>query len=161
MKGILTGLCVLAIANLLAIGGLLGWLKFTDRLDADRVRRSARCSRISPTKAKAVEEAAKAEVDKKVAIEKAKHARPPLTAEQQLTVRLQASEAEQQRHRPPPQRGRGSPGRSDPERQKIEAAADAYKKQKADFGVHAEGNAGARRLCGERSSRRPSPFSPA
>jgi hypothetical protein len=135
MKGILTGLCVLAIANLLAIGGFVGWLKFTDRLDADRVRkiREVLAPTIADEKAKAAEEAAKAEVDKKVAIEKAKHARPPLTAEQQLTVRLQASEAEQQRTARLRSEAEALQAGLIQERQKIEAAADAYKKQKADF----------------------------
>ena len=38
MKALITGLIVIAVANLLAIGGFVGWLVQSDRLDMERVR---------------------------------------------------------------------------------------------------------------------------
>lgn len=135
MKGILTVLTVIAIANLLAIGGFVGWLKASDRLDLERLRkvREMLATTITEEKAQEAAELAKADEEKKAAVEKAKHDRPPLTAEQQLTLRLQASEAEMQRSTRLRSEAEALQSGLVQERQKLEAAAEAYRKRKEDF----------------------------
>jgi hypothetical protein len=90
---------VLAVANLLAVAGFVGWLKMTDRLSVDRARAVREV--LTPTlaadaarsaEAKAAEE--KAAKDREVA-EKA--ARPALTAAEKLAARVEATELDQQR----------------------------------------------------------------
>lgn len=99
MKGIIAALCIVAVANLLAVGAFVGWLKTSDRLDLERLRkvREVLAPTIAQEKQKKVEADTAAAAEKLKAEEDAKRQRPPLTAEQQLIVRMEASKAEEQR----------------------------------------------------------------
>lgn len=99
MRTIWTALCVLAVANLLAIGGLVGWLRSSGRLDMDRVRemRVLLTKTIADEKAEAQQAQAAVEAAKKQAEADAKAKRVPLTASEQLAARLEATELDEQR----------------------------------------------------------------
>lgn len=99
MKTLWNAICVIALANLLAVVGLVGWLRTSDRINMDRAREL----RVMLTKTigqqRSEEEQAKttaeAEVKRKEADAKAK--RVPLTASEQLAARLEATELDEQR----------------------------------------------------------------
>ncbi|MFO0832841.1 MAG: hypothetical protein U0637_13495 [Phycisphaerales bacterium] len=99
MKTVWNIISVLAVANLLAVAGFLGWLRMTDRLSADRAR--AVRELLAPTIAAdtATAEQKKAAdvkaLKEKEAAEKA--ARPPLTAAEKLAARVEATELDRQR----------------------------------------------------------------
>lgn len=99
MRTIWTILSVLAVANLLALLGLVGWLKSTDRLDTGRVRQIREVFKETLSQQRAREEDAKAktEADQKAAEEKAKAAAPPVTAADTLELKLQESKADEER----------------------------------------------------------------
>lgn len=99
MKSLWTMLSVLAVANLLALGGFVGWLKATDRLSPERLTavRGLFTETIAQQKAKADEEAAKAVADQKVAAEKAKEGQPPLAASDMLNIKLEQGKADLER----------------------------------------------------------------
>lgn len=99
MKGLMTGLAVVAIANVLAIGGLLFWLVKSDRLDIDRARKLREIVSVTLTNERADEEAKKKaleEGEKAQAVAK-KESQAPLTAAEQLAARLEATELDRQR----------------------------------------------------------------
>jgi hypothetical protein len=99
MKTIWTVLSVLAVANLIALAGLVGWLAKSDRLNMDRVRavREAIVKPISQEKTE-VEEKSKAEdAAKAQAAAEAKASKPPLTAAEKLQARIEATELDRQR----------------------------------------------------------------
>jgi len=99
MKTFWTILSVLAVANLLATAAFLGWLKSSDRLDLDRARhvRTMLSKTITQEGIEAAEVKAKAEADAKAAEVAKKAAQPPLTAEQRVALRLEATELDRQR----------------------------------------------------------------
>lgn len=99
MKSLWTMLSVLAVANLLALGGFVGWLKATDRLSAERLTavRGLFVETVAQQKAKADEETAKAAADQKVAAEKAKEGQPPLAASDVLAIKLEQGKADLER----------------------------------------------------------------
>ena len=99
MKTILNIIVVLAIANLLAIGGFIGWLRLSDRLNWDRAGEVRRLLSKTITDEKTEQQAAEAKVvaDKKAAEEAAKAARPPLTAEERLAARIEATRLDDER----------------------------------------------------------------
>ena len=99
MKALLTGLIVIAIANLLAIGGFVGWLVQTDRLDMERVRELRQKVAVTVTQERA-DKAAQEKKDQAAAVDAqaaAKAAKPPLTASEQLAARLEATELDKER----------------------------------------------------------------
>ncbi len=88
MKTMWTVLSVLALANLIAIGVLVGWLKSSDRLSQDRVHRLRAIFSQSVSQEQAEQEAAKAEAER---LEREKQAdaeagRPPIATEQRLAI---------------------------------------------------------------------------
>jgi hypothetical protein len=99
MKTLWLALSVLAIANMLAFLAFVGWLKMTDRLDGGRMQavRQLLSKTITDEKAEKDVEVQKAEAEKVAAAEAEKKGRPPLTAQEQLNERLQASEIDEQR----------------------------------------------------------------
>ncbi|MFN0131487.1 MAG: hypothetical protein ACKVW3_02985 [Phycisphaerales bacterium] len=99
MKSIWTMLSVLAVANLLALLALVGWLKASDRLDATRMRevRQLFTETVAQRSAREKEEAAKVEAEKKAAELKAKEGTPPVTAAEKLDIKIHQSEADQAR----------------------------------------------------------------
>ncbi len=99
MKSLWTIISVVAVANLLGIAAFIGWLKSTDRLDVDRLRetREMYTKTIAQQKTEADEAKRQAEAEAAQREQDAKSARPPLTAREQLAVRLGASEIDEQR----------------------------------------------------------------
>lgn len=99
MKAIWTILSVLAVANLLALGALVGWLRTSDRLDVTRVRevRKLLSETVSARKAREDEAAARATADEKAAAEKAKEGQPPVGAADALSLKLAQGKADQER----------------------------------------------------------------
>lgn len=99
MKMIWNALSVVAVANLLALMGFVGWLKADDRLNADRAR--AVRAVFGQTLTEEAAEAAKAKADQeaveKAAAEAKRKDQPPLTAEQRVALRLEATEIDRQR----------------------------------------------------------------
>jgi hypothetical protein len=99
MKSLWTMLSVLAVANLLALGAFVGWLKATDRLSAERLTavRGLFVETVAQQKAKSDEEAAKAAADQKAAAEKSKEGQPPLAASDVLNIKLEQGKADLER----------------------------------------------------------------
>lgn len=99
MKSLWTMLSVLAVANLLALGAFVGWLKATDRISAERLTavRGLFVETVAQQKAKAEEEAAKAAADQKAAAEKAKEGQTPLAASDVLNIKLEQGKADMER----------------------------------------------------------------
>lgn len=99
MKIIFRGLILIAMANLLAIVGFAGWLVASDRLDMDRIRaaRQTLSTTIAQEKAEKANELAKQEADAKALAEAAKASKPPMTASEQLSARLEATELDRER----------------------------------------------------------------
>lgn len=94
MKSIWTALCVVALANLIAIFGFIGWLHVSGRLDIERVRRVreiisepilAEQARLSQA-----EQDSKAESDAKAA--EARRTLPGVSAEEDMAMRSQMRE---------------------------------------------------------------------
>lgn len=99
MKRIWTVISVLALANVLAFGGFVGWLQTSGRLNKDRMQRLREL--FAPTieeetKAKEAEAAKQAE-EKKKAEEEAKSARPPITAADRLELSEKGEEVRRQK----------------------------------------------------------------
>lgn len=99
MKNIMMVLAVIAITNIIAVAGVLGWLKSTDRLSRERVQKVREVftkTNAEEAAEKAAEEAKKKAADAQAA-EDAKKQKPPLTAEQQLGIKADLNETERQR----------------------------------------------------------------
>lgn len=99
MKTLWLALSVLAIANLLALLGFVGWLKMSDRLDSDRLKavRTILAKTITDEKSETDEAARKEAAAKAEAEEAIRKGRPPLTATEQLYARLEATEIDEQK----------------------------------------------------------------
>ena len=99
MRTLWTIISVLAVANLIALAGFVGWLRNTDRLNLERVREA----RVMFSKTLAQEQAdaeaqAKAQEAERVKAEQEKQAsKPPLTAAEKLSARMEATELDRQR----------------------------------------------------------------
>ncbi len=99
MRTLWNALCVVALANLLALVGLVGWLRASDRLNMDRARelRTMLARTIAAEQAEAAQAQAMAEAERKKQEAEAKARRVPLTASEQLAARLEATELDEQR----------------------------------------------------------------
>jgi len=98
VKRVWTVISILAVANLLAFGGLVGWLKTSGRLDKDRMVRLKEL--FGPTivqeKAQRDETDAKSAEATKKAAEDAKSLRPPINAADRLELSAQGEEVRRQ-----------------------------------------------------------------
>jgi hypothetical protein len=99
MRTIWTVLSVMAVANLLALGAFVGWLKASDRLDLARVRevRQLVSETLTQRKSREDDAKAKAEAEQRAAAEKAKQEQPPLSAADALALKLELGKADQER----------------------------------------------------------------
>jgi hypothetical protein len=99
MRLLWTALSVVAIANLLALIGFVGWLKATQRLDSARVTEVRQLLRetIPAKKAREAEDQKKLDEAKKEEEAKAHAQLPPVTASDTLALKLQQSQADQAR----------------------------------------------------------------
>lgn len=101
MKALWTALCVVAILNILALGGLVGYLAGTDRLDARRAREVAGLFK-ETLKERDAREKAQAQADEAQAKEQAAEDRknaPPVTVEERLQSDRLSVQVEEQRLR--------------------------------------------------------------
>lgn len=96
MKTFLTAVSILAILNLLAIGGLAGYLHATDRIDAQRIAdiRELLTETISERDAKSQAAADAAEHDALQAAELERQGQPPVPAADILLIRLEQTQAD-------------------------------------------------------------------
>jgi hypothetical protein len=99
MKTLVQALIVVAMVNLVLVGGFVGWLVMGDRLDSNRARtvRQLLTKTITQEKAEAEKAAKEWEAAKLQAEEEAKSRKIPLTAAEQLAARLEATELDRQR----------------------------------------------------------------
>lgn len=99
MKTLWNILAVVAIGNIVALAAFVGWLKVSDRLNAERATavRMMLAKTITTERAEKDEAKAKEEADRKAAEAAAKSSRAPLTASQLLAARDEASELDRQR----------------------------------------------------------------
>lgn len=96
MKRLWMIISTLAIANLLAIGGLVAWLHSSDRLNKDRVQsiRTILATTITQETQAKTDAEAKVAAEQAAAAEEAKAAEPPITAEDRIAERqLEAEKA--------------------------------------------------------------------
>lgn len=99
MKTIFQGIVIIALANLLAGAGFVGWLLTSDRLSWDRVRQAREALSVTITAQEALREAqeVKKTADDAAAVEAAKAIKPPLTASEQLSARVEATQIDRER----------------------------------------------------------------
>jgi hypothetical protein len=99
MRTLWTILSVLAIANLMAIAGVVGWLLATGRLDKERVTRlrEVLSEPVQAERARLEAAAAQASQAEAEAAQAAREMAAPLSAAEQLQVRLDLSEVDHQR----------------------------------------------------------------
>jgi hypothetical protein len=92
-------LSVLAVANLLALLGFVGWLKASDRLDAARVVEVRRLftETVAQREQRQEREQLAAEAEAQAALERERVKIPPVTAAGTLELKLQHSQADQAR----------------------------------------------------------------
>lgn len=99
MKAILNAIIAISMANLLAIGGFVGWLLASDRIDMERVREIRMILSVTITDQRATDAAAKAKADADAVLadEAAKAAKPPLTAAEKLAARVEATDLDREK----------------------------------------------------------------
>ena len=99
MRTIWTIICVIAVANLLALAGFTLWLRGTDRLSMERVAEiRGLVSKTLTERGAEIAAASAAEERAKAAAEAlAKADRPPLTAAERLAARMEATELDRQK----------------------------------------------------------------
>lgn len=99
MRSLWNGLCILALANLLAIGGIAAWLVGTGRLDKTRMTklREVLAVTVADETTRIEEASAQAEQQTQQAALAARELEAPLSAAEQLHVRLDLSEVDHQR----------------------------------------------------------------
>ncbi len=92
-------LSVIAIANLLALVGFVGWLRMSDRISVERVRdlREVISETLSDKHAREAAAKAAEEAAALAAAEKARHENEPVRAAELLRIKLEAGEADQER----------------------------------------------------------------
>jgi len=101
MRSIWTVVSILAVANLLAMGGFVGWLVMTDRLNEDRVERirTMLAETTEEEAARLAKEKAAAEAAAQAAAAEAASSVLPLGVEQSVQVKLDLSEVDRERLR--------------------------------------------------------------
>lgn len=99
MRAIWNAVSVFCVANMLALGGVVGWLAATDRLDPERIRevRASLTETRAERESKAQAEAAKLAAEDQAKAKAVKDARPPMSAAEKLQARLEAGEVDTQR----------------------------------------------------------------
>jgi len=99
IKALWTIITIVALANLLALGGFVGWLASTDRLDMERLEsiRELLSETREAREARLEEEALEAERREQEAEAARRAALPPLTAGDRLLLAEESEEAARQR----------------------------------------------------------------
>ncbi|MEO0483595.1 MAG: hypothetical protein AAF138_08200 [Planctomycetota bacterium] len=99
MKGAWKVISVIALANIVAVAALVGWLAVSGRLDTQRMQdlRAMLSETVAERDARLAAEASEAEAAAAAADEAANLARPALTATQQYDMRIERTMLDQQR----------------------------------------------------------------
>lgn len=99
MKALWNILCIVCVANVLAVVGFVGWLMASGRLDKARLQeaRTLFAETTADRDARLKADADRVEAEKKAAEQAAKDARPTMTAEEKLAARVEVSELDSQR----------------------------------------------------------------
>ncbi len=99
MKALWTILSTLALANLLALIGLVAWLSTSDRLDMGRVHdiRQILSRTITDVRLEQEQEAQQAAAQAAIDAEQSKVGTPPVTATDIVNLKVQAGQVEQER----------------------------------------------------------------
>jgi len=99
MKSLWNALSIFAVANMIAMALVVGWLYTSDRLDADRAKGIREMFSVTLTDFKSTQEAVVREAESKEALrlEAEKAAKPPVTAAERLAARLEANELDRER----------------------------------------------------------------
>ena len=97
MKMLVRVVCMLAIANMLALVGLVGYLAGTGRLNAERARLVRETFQPTIAEQAEADEAEAEELRAQEASQMVEAAGPPLTAGERLELRLEQTELERQR----------------------------------------------------------------
>lgn len=99
MKSVWTALCIVAVVNLAVLAGGIGWLKMSDRLDASRARQVRGLFTKTLTQERRERDEAEEERARALAAAEAekKAAQVPLTAEERVALRLEATDLDRQR----------------------------------------------------------------
>ncbi len=97
MRTIGTIVLTIALANMLALAGIIGWLVTSDRLDAERMRdiRQVFSETVTARESRQSAEEAKAKQEEQAKVEAAKAKEPPVTGKDKLDVRLEKAEADE------------------------------------------------------------------
>lgn len=135
MRGLKLMVAMLAVANVLAVAGFLGWLKSTDRLSGDRVQKikAMLAETVTAEKAREAQQKAEEEGAKKKDEEIRQQQVPPLTAAEQLAVGREGEDMRRQiveRLRREAEDLRRALQR---ERDEVEAAGAKLKREREDF----------------------------
>lgn len=98
MKTLFSAIGLFALVNILGLGGFLGWLHMTDRLDSQRVQQVRRMfsETIAEQQAREKKEEDEARALEEDANLEARIATPPVSASEMLGARLEASEIDRQ-----------------------------------------------------------------
>jgi len=88
MRSVWTVISTLAVANVLAVVLVMGWLAATDRVSPERLERVREvfAETLTEQEARQAEEANVASAEAALAAERAKEGKPPLTAEQRMDI---------------------------------------------------------------------------
>lgn len=99
MNRVWTVIGVVALANLLAIGGFLGWLRASDRLNMERAKavREMFVRTVAQDKAEAEKLVREGKEKEAASLAAAKATRLPLTASEQLAAKVEVTEIDRQR----------------------------------------------------------------
>jgi len=135
IRGLWTIVSVLAVANLLAIGGFAGWLVATDRLNAERFReiRQTLVETAQAEQTRLEQEARQAELEAQQAEEERRALIPPLTAADRLRNNAIAEEVDRQRLERLSREVRDLRRTIDRERQQLDERVAEFEEEKAVF----------------------------
>lgn len=99
MKALWNALSVIAVANMIGLGLLVGWLFSSGRLDTDRAREIRALVSVTLADHKAALDLAASDAAAQEAerLEAEKAAKPPVTAAERLAARLEATELDRER----------------------------------------------------------------
>jgi len=99
MKAIWNALSILAVANMIGLGLIVGWLYTSDRLDATRAKEIRETFAITLSDFRSGQQAAieETEATEAARVEAEKAAKPPVTAAERLAARLEATELDRER----------------------------------------------------------------
>ncbi len=137
MKAVWHIITIVALANLIAIGGFVWWLHFSGRLDMGRVEavRTMLSETLAEQQARESAEAAQTQTQAEQAAEIERMSGPPVTASEVLSLRIETSEEDLQRISRLRREVRDLSETLASERRKLDAERAKFEEQKAEFAL--------------------------